>query len=849
MTEQTFLRQDLSASVERIEVPDDPVPSLFETPRRSSVEALVAAVCKRVAPVWPLRHFVAVNPFLGLADEIFTDAAARLKRTTGAQMLMPRSFYREALRQGRIARADLAEALARTTGGRASRLAITDLEHALALDPAESQAATTVAEVAAACGCVPSGFVADEIGKWCAAYWDEGQSAWRMPWRDRRPYAAWRLAAAHDRTPDVMGLAGFRRRVANLPEDPHATVATVLERLGVPEAAREIYLQCALGTIGGWAAYARYQGWQRELSGETDDSLVQLLAIRLAWEGALFGSIAEPGFRPAWRKAVGRMSTLKVAEPTADLILDGVLQDAYEGGFQRQIRDRLTTTAQAGPGKPDQRPAVQAAFCIDVRSEVFRRAFETASPRVETLGFAGFFGFPIEYVPIGQHRGGAQCPVLLKPKFIVCETVQDASDAERRRVLDRRIVLRRVHKAWKAFKTAAVSSFSYVETAGLLSGAKLVSDTLGLTRTVAHPAEVGLSDDIRRRVGPDLSPSELAGRRTGFTSGERVAMAETVLRAMSLREGFARLVLLVGHGSSTVNNPHGSGLDCGACGGHTGEANARVAASILNDRAVRAGLADRGIVIPEDTWFVAGLHDTTTDDVSLFELDRAPSSHAAEIEDLRGWLAAAAALARAERATLLGIAPADRTRLAAAFNQRSRDWSQVRPEWGLAGNAAFIAAPRHRTRDLDLQGRAFLHSYDWQQDTSFGVLELIMTAPLVVASWINLQYYGSTVDNRAFGSGNKVLHNVVGTFGVLEGNGGDLRTGLPWQSVHDGTKLVHEPVRLSAYIEAPRVEIERVLRAHEGVRQLVENGWLHLFQIDADGTAHRYGGAGAWQPV
>lgn len=855
MTEQTFLHQDLSVSADQVACPDDPRP-LMDRPSRSvagaaedtSVKPIVEAVCKRVAPVWPLRHFVAVNPFLGFSDERFIAAAARLRRTTGADLLMPRSFYRAALEQGRLTRADLKEALSQGSG-RVTGLAITDLEHALALDRAEPQpAVTTVAELAAACGLVPPGFVTDEIGKWCAAYWDQGQSSWRMPWRDRRPYAAWRLAAAHDRTPDVMGLSGFRRLVTDLPDDPHATVATVLERLAVPDAAREVYLQRALATIGGWAAYARYLGWQHELSGDADDSLAQVLAIRLAWEGALFGSITEQAFRPAWRGALKRMSALKATERSADLTLDGVLQDAYERAFQRQIRHRLTAATRTGPNAAGGRPAVQAAFCIDVRSEVFRRALETTSLRVETLGFAGFFGFPIEYVPIGQHHGGAQCPVLLKPRFIVCETVQDASGAERRRVLERRIVLRRVHKAWKAFKTAAVSSFSYVETAGLLSGAKLVSDTLGLTRTVAHPADVGLSDDIRQRVGPDLSPSDLAGRRAGFTPDERVAMAEAVLRAMSLQDGFARLVLLVGHGSSTVNNPHGSGLDCGACGGHTGEANARVAAAILNDRAVRAGLVERGLVIPEDTWFLAGLHDTTTDAVSLFELDRAPSSHAAEIEALRGWLAAAAALVRAERATLLGIAPADQRRLAAKFTERSRDWSQVRPEWGLAGNAAFIAAPRHRTRGLDLQGRAFLHSYDWQQDETFGVLELIMTAPLVVASWINLQYYGSTVDNRAFGAGNKVLHNVVGTFGVLEGNGGDLRTGLPWQSVHDGTKLAHEPVRLSAYIEAPRGEIERVLRAHEGVRQLVENGWVHLFQIDGDGTVHRYGGAGSWQP-
>jgi uncharacterized protein YbcC (UPF0753/DUF2309 family) len=179
---------------------------------------------------------------------------------------------------------------------------------------------------------------------------------------------------------------------------------------------------------------------------------------------------------------------------------------------------------------------------------------------------------------------------------------------------------------------------------------------------------------------------------------------------------------------------------------------------------------------------------------------------------------------------------------------RGRDWSQVRPEWGLAGNAAFIAAPRERTRDLSLQGRAFLHSYDWRQDHGFAILELIMSAPMVVASWINLQYYGSTVNNRVFGSGNKTLHNVVGLIGVLEGNAGDLKVGLPWQSVHDGHGFIHEPLRLTVLIEAPEAGIDAVLARHARVRELVDNRWIHLFSMGSDdGCFRRYHGIGRWE--
>jgi uncharacterized protein YbcC (UPF0753/DUF2309 family) len=182
------------------------------------------------------------------------------------------------------------------------------------------------------------------------------------------------------------------------------------------------------------------------------------------------------------------------------------------------------------------------------------------------------------------------------------------------------------------------------------------------------------------------------------------------------------------------------------------------------------------------------------------------------------------------------------------LRRRTRDWAEVRPEWALAGNAAFIAAPRTRTAHCDLAGRVFLHEYDWHHDNQFNTLQLIMTAPMLVAHWINMQYYGSMVDNNRFGSGNKVLHNVVGgAVGVLEGNGGDLRVGLALQSLHDGRNWIHEPIRLTVIIEAPQSAIDDVIAHHEKVRELVENAWVHLFQIDEDGHLNRRGLDRQWR--
>jgi uncharacterized protein YbcC (UPF0753/DUF2309 family) len=230
---------------------------------------------------------------------------------------------------------------------------------------------------------------------------------------------------------------------------------------------------------------------------------------------------------------------------------------------------------------------------------------------------------------------------------------------------------------------------------------------------------------------------------------------------------------------------------------------------------------------------VAGLHDTTTDAITIYD-DGLPAARAGDLTKVRGWLAQAAKIARAERALRMPGANGE------SLMARARNWAEIRPEWGLAGCAAFIAAPREATAGRDLGGRAFLHSYNWQADEGFGTLELIITAPVVVASWISLQYYGSSVAPEMFGGGNKLIHNVVGGFGVIEGNGGRLRAGLPWQAVHDGEGLQHEPLRLSVMIEAPREEMIRILEKHPDVRALFDNGWLHLFALEGGKVADRY---------
>jgi uncharacterized protein YbcC (UPF0753/DUF2309 family) len=813
----------------------------------AALNGLIDAACGRIAPLWPLKHFVAVNPFFGLRDHSFQDASDTLARITGNSLYMSRDYYRELLASGRVTREDLAQAIARC----GSRLNADTVERTLGTEaPKPRLGMAPVSEVLERVeGGLWSSFVTERISLHCAAYFDLGQAIVAMPWRGLSLYESWRKAAAIDRSPAMMGLSAFRSSIARLPADPRNAIALAVERLGIPDAAVERYLHASLMSIGGWAAWAQYRRWQAELTGERDDSLVDLLAIRLMWDMLLFEEKRSPALVARWREMLAASMRPPSAKRQASAEIDRIMLNAMEIGFQRSVIAGLTGASDAGSSA---RPPVQAAFCIDVRSEVFRRALETVAPAVQTIGFAGFFGIFIEYVPLGSSSARTHVPVIFNPAYRICERVKDGDTEGERTSRLQRIGL---SKAWKGFKLSASSCFSFVESAGLMYAPKLLADSFGWSRPVPDPNTQGIDKQVLERIGPTLDAAPQGTGcahhgESGIPEGDRVGHAERILRAMSMTEGFARLVLLAGHGSTTVNNPHATGLDCGACAGQTGEASARVVVALLNDPAVRQQLGERGIQIPQDTWFLAGLHDTTTDDVRLFDTDAVPAALTEDLAQLRQWLEQAGDLTRMERAALLGTAGLPDREVEADVRRRSRDWSQVRPEWALANNAAFIAAPRERTAGMNLGGRAFLHEYVWEKDEGFGILELIMTAPMVVANWINMQYYGSVVDNRRFGSGNKVLHNVTGgAIGVLEGNGGDLRVGLSMQSLHDGQRWVHEPLRLSVFIEAPETAMDDIIARHDLVRQLVENHWLHLFRIGEDGDVSRRLSGGGWESI
>ncbi|MCS6850615.1 MAG: DUF2309 domain-containing protein [Gemmataceae bacterium] len=815
-----------------------------DTGRYAALDALLTEVTDSIAPLWPLADFVAVNPLLGMTRRHFLEARQQLRHLRDVETLMPWEYFHELLDRGEVSREDIGAALhecrqaglhdratltadrilwwARTGGAGADR------------GSADRRCWTVAELIDQETGTDWSHAIRHEVSRHCAAHFDLGQAAWPSPWRGLPLYTAWCRIARVDRRLEKLGVRRFCNFVARLPESPRAAIHLLLtESLQVPLDGWRNLLLCELGTVSGWGSYLRRRSQEAGPSSADEDDLVGLLAIRLAYDAGLVA-----GGQASARVVVAlRAGSVADIAPISDATWARyVLQVASEIAYRRRLLGRLVARP-TGPARSAVRKKVQMVFCIDTRSEIIRRHLETISEAIETFGFAGFFGLPFEWVPFGETAGSAQCPALLQPAFRVAEELRDVHPAARMRALQRRRGRRLFRRVWKSFQTSAASCFSFVETMGPTFLLNLLADSLRLWGR-RDPRFDGVARQHRHRLKPAWATTD--GEQLEL--GTRIDLADRLLRQVGLTSGLAPVVVFCGHESETVNNPYRAGLNCGACGGHSGEANARLAAALLNDPAVRDGLRQRGLDLPSDTWFLPAVHNTTTDEIRFTDLDLLPTSHVGVFGELRDWARRAGERARAERAGRHGRHGPSSARL--AF-RRGRDWSEVRPEWGLAGNAAFIAAPRSRTYGLALDGRAFLHSYDYRDDGDGRTLELILTAPVVVASWINLQYYASTVDNAAFGSGNKVLHNVVGLLGVWEGNGGDLRIGLPWQSVHDGQVYQHPPLRLQVLVEAPRSLVSAVLGRQPAIRQLACGGWLTLLALEHD-QVYRLADDGRW---
>lgn len=801
---------------------------------------------KKIAPVWPLENFVAVNPYLGFTEKRFEQVAHELATAGDIQMTLPSSFYLKKIEEGSLKKEDILQVLKQ----RKSKLGYKEFIQSVEKNKDSDESMIYVSTVADLATQITqkdwNRFVTSRVSQWAASYFDKGQAIWIAADQQESIFKAWKTEAQFDKTPELSGLKDFRKIIQSFSDHPIQAAQTAIELLGIPVDQTSFYFHRLLLKQGGWAAHVARLDWDNQLAGGKDGMMEEFLAVLICWEAGLLKSLQGFEIMPSWEDLkdqwIGSEADLEVNKQLTENL---ILQEAFDLATQRKLIEKFKNIQSENKTKKKQ-PKAQAVFCIDVRSEVFRRNLELVDQSIETLGFAGFFGFPINYIPLGHQSGEAQCPVLLKTGPTIKEKLPDPENHEK--AVKERILSHQLGNVWKTFKSGAVTCFSFVSPMGISYLPKIFTDSFRWTRPVPHPDKHGISSNNLKGKTVQLEPHYHEADTAGIPLDQQIQMAKNALKAMSLTDDFGKFVLIVGHGSSTVNNPHATGYDCGACGGHTGEANAKVAAAVLNNREVRTGLLQENIFIPVQTIFLACLHDTTTDEVTIFNEQQVPSDRAQELEELKNSLKNAGKASRTERA--LRMSSQKNSSVEKMILAKSKDWSETRPEWGLAGCSTFVVANREKTRNLDLEGKSFLHSYDWKKDQGFSILELIMTAPMVVTSWINLQYYGSTVDNKHHGSGNKTLHNVTSGLGVIEGFSGDLRVGLPLQAVHDGENYQHEPNRLQVIIHAPLEAINEVLEKHPSVKNLCDNEWIFLMAMDEEGNiSNRYKGNLKWESL
>ncbi len=509
---------------------------------------------------------------------------------------------------------------------------------------------------------------------------------------------------------------------------------------------------------------------------------------------------------------------------------------AFEKNYRDEICNALALNRGRGRwlSRKDNRPKSQIVFCIDEREESIHRHYEELDPGHETFGAAGFFGVAMEYRGLDEHNHTPLCPAPVTPQHRILEVARPKEQGGPLEKHTRRAKWAEVfHDTYWEMKRNPVSSYFLIDVSGFLMSIPLLgrmffplkyfSAMESLGKAVVPDVSTQLAVDFDENKGPDGFVN------FGFTHTEQADRVMGLLQNIGLLEDFAPIVVICAHGSSSENNPYINAYDCGACGGKGGEPNSRAVAVMANNPAVRSILAERGIHIPDDTWFVGGFHNTATEIVTLTDEVDVPDALRPAYQVVKRDIAEAVRRSARERCRRFASAPKDQDLDTSLHHtmERASDFSQIRPELGHATNACAVVGRRALTQGMFFDRRSFVISYDPNTDPEGTVLERILLAVGPVGAGINLEYYFSTVDPGVYGSDSKVPHNVSGLIGVMEGAHSDLRTGLPRQMTE-----VHEPMRLHLVVDADPNIAGAIYGRQPGIQQLLDGEWVILIVHD-----------------
>lgn len=848
--------------------------------KENDINDLVQSASRVIAPLWPISIFAARNPWMGLEKQSFDEVAGWLKNTRDIDIYPSASLILSAKRKGEIDDAFVKMGLQRWLDSNSFHIPRDAAERfchaALKLEPVPSNLLSSpklekLADEFSRLNPVSIkhsfmqpkssliqnqdgerlvNFLDQHVIKWCKLFLDDSQGTWTMPNREEGFYRAWRRLIQYDSALSKKQ----RESLKDWPQEAHLALQEALVALEIPESELHTYLEGHLLSLPGWAGMML---WRSQQSNHEQTLLTEYLAVRISMEWALIKpflpltnqrtekKVSITSLLASWIHwgdlTVEKWTQMTAAEQQEYLFFaysfdEKLCRKIWLEAWEQTYADRLSQKINAKQREPqDKKTALaQLAFCIDVRSEPFRRQLEKVGP-FETIGIAGFFGLPIATSELGSNHSHPSLPVILKPKNKIKEF---ADENELTSYQQRKQALHSISYTFKSMKQNLLSNLLLPELSGPWLSLQMAARSFmprGADRLIRD-----LRENWLRKPNTTLSLNHLHDANeevpVGFSEEEKVNYTRQALKMMGLTKNFAPLVVLCGHGSKSTNNPYSAALDCGACGGAAGGFNARVLAALCNLQKVREELSSEGIKIPKDTVFVAAEHTTTVDELHWIYVPELSKAAQEAIDRIEAVMPEVSHNANAERLAQLPNFSKKPKNPKAEVHRFAEDWSEIRPEWGLARSASFIIGQRELTQDCNLEGRAFLHNYDWKQDESGDLLANIIAGPGTVAQWINLQYYASTVAPHFYGSGNKATQTVTGGIGVMQGNASDLLAGLPWQSVMQSDyEAYHSPVRLLIVIQAPSEYVERLLKNDSGFHQKVQNGWVRLASVDPDG--------------
>jgi uncharacterized protein YbcC (UPF0753/DUF2309 family) len=655
---------------------------------------------------------------------------------------------------------------------------------------------------------------------------DQGISRWTLPKEDE---SFWDCIVRLTYN-SLLPLYPFRHPAVQgiLQIPPDQAILDCLHRIVGSEELYEQYLLEMLLAHPGWAGMVRVvEQNPNALLASRKISLKELIAVELVCELAFLREKKSFHFAKIADISLPKSTSLLkdgLPKPAIPLSLK-IWHEAMEWSLHS---DLLTALQPKEPIKPKTKtkPTVQAFFCIDDRECSLRRYLEEIDPGIETFGAAGFFGIDFLYQGLDDAYPVAQCPVIITPKHLVLEsglqeTPEKDSPVE---------AISHMHFKSHSF----LRGWLYTQTLGLGYAARMAWDVFrpgSKLPKLKSLSEIEAHSQLHLLRENDTPTKE--GYLLGFSFTEMADRVGGLLTNIGLTTHFAPLVVIVAHGSSSVNNPHFAAYDCGACSGKPGAPNARAFAWMANHEEVRKILHGRGIDIPGGTRFVAALHNTSRDEITYFDnhlLEQNPAEGLAEFQKV---MEDALQKNAFERCRWFELAPKSNIVEKAHDHVAARASSifEPRPEYNHSNNLYCIVGRRKFTRDLFMDRRAFLHSYDPETDASGNIIVRILSAIIPVCGGINLEYLFSRIDNSVYGAGTKLPHNVIGLLGVANGVEGDLRTGLPQQMIE-----VHEPARLLIVAEQSTAILDKTVANIGELKEWLDNEWVRL--VSCNPTNH-----------